>query len=213
MPRFFLILWTFIAFRLDRFLPKLALPFSLRILLGPLALIPCKHSKEVSLRLALERLGPIFIKFGQMLSTRKDLLDDTLAAELSKLQDNVPPFSSKQAQAIIEADLGRDVHNIFDHFDSKPLASASIAQVHTAQLKNGLDVVIKVVRPNILPVIQKDLKLLHLLARAIERFHPDGHRLHADEVVEDYQHTILDELDLQKEAANTSQLRRNFFRL
>ena len=198
------------VFRLDRFLPKASLSFFARLLLSPLALFPCKHSKEASLRLSLERLGPIFIKFGQMLSTRKDLIDDDLADELCKLQDSVPPFSSKKAQSIIEAELGQSVHELFDNFDSKPLASASIAQVHTAQLKSGLDVVIKVVRPNILPIIQKDIKLLQLIAKLVERLHPDGYRLHAIEVVEDYQHTIIDELDLQKEAANTSQLRRNF---
>ena len=210
MPRFLLIIWTFIVFRLDRFLPKTALPFWAKVLLSPLVLLPNKRSKEVSLRLSLERLGPIFIKFGQMLSTRKDLINDDLANELCKLQDDVPPFSSELAQEIIERELGQSVHDIFNHFDSNPLASASIAQVHTAQLKTGLDVVIKVVRPNILPVIQKDIKLLRLLAKLVERLHPDGYRLHAMEVVEDYQHTIIDELDLQKEAANTSQLRRNF---
>ncbi len=210
MPRFLLIIWTFIVYRLDRFLPKANLSLFIRMALSPLALMPAKHTKEVSLRLSLEKLGPIFIKFGQMLSTRKDLLDDELAAELSKLQDNVPPFSGEAAQTIIETELKKSVHELFHHFDSTPLASASIAQVHTAQLKSGLDVVIKVVRPNILPIIQKDIKLLQLLAKLVERLHPDGKRLHAIEVVEDYQHTIIDELDLQKEAANTSQLRRNF---
>ena len=210
MRRLLLIIWTVLSFRLDRFLPKDLLPLHMRLLLLPFYIFPKRHDDAESLRLALEKLGPIFVKFGQMLSTRKDLLNDELAEELEKLQDRVPAFSSQQAMAIMEQSLGRTVSDVFAEFDATPLASASIAQVHSAQLKNGLDVVIKVVRPGIDAVIEKDIKLLQSLARLIERFHPDGHRLHAIEVVDDYQHTIFDELDLQKEAANTSQLRRNF---
>jgi len=208
--RFFLIVWTIIAYRLDRFLPSDKLPWHIRLLLSPLCIIPARKGQAESLRLALEKLGPIFIKFGQMLSTRKDLLDDDLADELAKLQDDVPPFSNDKAISIIESELGQKVDTLFDDFESSPLASASIAQVHAARLRSGLEVVIKVVRPNIRPIIEKDIRLLEMLAKLIERFHPDGHRLHAIEVVEDYQHTIFDELDLQKEAANTAQLRRNF---
>ena len=210
MRRFLLITWTMLFYRLDRFLPKALIPLHIRILLWPFLLFPKRHSPAVSLRLALEQLGPIFVKFGQMLSTRKDLLADDLADELAKLQDQVPPFAAEQAFAIMSTSLGQPVEQVFASIDREPLASASIAQVHSATLNNGLEVVVKVVRPGILQVIELDIRLLQRLARWIERFHPDGKRLHAIEVVNDYRHTIVDELDLQKEAANTSQLRRNF---
>ena len=211
MTRLFTIIWVMARFRLDQLIELHLLPFWLRCLFFPLQLIPASNtSVAVRLRMALEQLGPIFIKFGQMLSTRKDLLDEELALELAKLQDDVPPFDSKKAIAIIERDLKQSVDNIFSSFDKKPLASASIAQVHAATLRNGHEAVVKVVRPDIRPVIEKDITLLFLLARALQRFHPEGKRLHPVQLVEDYQHTILDELDLQREAANTSQLRRNF---
>jgi len=162
------------------------------------------------IREALEALGPIFIKFGQMLSTRKDLLADDVAEELSALQDNVPPFDGKQARLLIEKAYGVSIEEYFDDFDSTPLASASIAQVHTAKLKNGKEIVIKVLRPNILPVIKRDIALLYIIARLAERYSKDARRLRAIEIVEEYEKTILDELDLMREAANASQLRRNF---
>ena len=211
MRRLFNILWIFINLRLDVFIDRDLLPWRLRLLLLPTALFPqTKTSKAVRLRLALEQLGPIFIKFGQMLSTRKDLLDDELAEELAKLQDDVPPFPNAEAITLIEKDLKQSVHEVFDNFEENPLASASIAQIHAATLKSGQEVVIKVVRPNIEKIIHKDIGLLYLIAKAIYRLHPEGKRLRPLELVEDYQHTILDELDLQREAANTSQLRRNF---
>ncbi len=211
MIRLLHILWIFVTLRLDVFIDRSLLPWYAKLVLLPIALFPQpKASAPVRLRLALEQLGPIFIKFGQMLSTRKDLLDDELAAELAKLQDNVPPFPSHVAISIIEKELRQPVALVFGSFDTKPLASASIAQVHTATLKNGQEVVVKVVRPNIQLIINKDINLLLILARAIQRFHPEGKRLHPVQLVEDYRHTILDELDLQREAANTSQLRRNF---
>lgn len=162
------------------------------------------------IREALEELGPIFIKFGQMLSTRKDLLPEEIAEELSSLQDNVPPFDGMKARALIEKAYGVAVEEYFDDFNTTPLASASIAQVHTAKLKDGKDVVIKVLRPNILPVIKRDIALLFIIARLAERYSKDARRLRAVEIVEEYEKTILDELDLMREAANASQLRRNF---
>lgn len=162
------------------------------------------------IREALEELGPIFIKFGQMLSTRKDLLPEEIAEELSSLQDNVPPFSGKKARQLIEQAYGVSVEEYFDDFETTPLASASIAQVHTAKLKDGKDVVIKVLRPNILPIIKRDIALLYIIAKLAERYSQDARRLRAVEIVEEYEKTILDELDLMREAANASQLRRNF---
>ena len=166
--------------------------------------------RGVRIRLALEDLGPIFVKFGQILSTRRDLLPDDIADELALLQDNVPSFSIEQSRAIIEAAYDDKIENIFASFTDQPLASASIAQVHTATLPNGDDVIVKVLRPNVEKIIRRDLVLLDYLARLAERFWADGKRLRPREVVDDYKHTILDELDLMREAANSSQLKRNF---
>ncbi len=166
--------------------------------------------RGVRVRRSLEELGPVFIKFGQMLSTRRDLLPDDLADELAKLQDDVPPFPQQQSVAIIERALGNPVEELFAHFDTTPMASASVAQVHAATLHSGEEVVVKVIRPDIEPVIRQDIALLFTLARLIGKYLPDGKRLRAVEVVADYEVTILDELDLQREAANASQLRRNF---
>ncbi len=166
--------------------------------------------KQERLAKALEALGPLFVKFGQLLSTRPDLLDVEVAAELAMLQDSVAPFSKEKSKAIIEKALGGCVSEHFASFEAEPMASASIAQVHAATLFSGESVVIKVVRPGIKKLIDKDLKLLKLGAWLIDRFHPDGKRLRPIEVVNDYQYTLLNELDLKKEAANASQLRRNF---
>ena len=145
-----------------------------------------------------------------MLSTRRDLLPDDIADELAKLQDQVPPFSQQQSIDIIEQSLGQSVEQIFLDFTPQPMASASVAQVHAATLHSGEDVVIKVLRPGIEKIIRQDIKLLFILARLIEKYFADGPRLRPVEVVEDYQHTIIDELDLMREGANTSQLKRNF---
>jgi ubiquinone biosynthesis protein len=145
-----------------------------------------------------------------MLSTRRDLLPEDIANELARLQDNVPPFPEEQAIAIIEKALGKPVTELYAQFDSAPMASASVAQVHTARLHSGDAVVVKVVRPDIEPVIRQDLALMFTLARLVARHLPDGRRLRPVEVVRDYELTILDELDLGREAANASQLRRNF---
>lgn len=164
----------------------------------------------VRMRQALEDLGPIFIKFGQILSTRRDLLPDDIADELAKLQDAVPPFSGQKARKIIEQAFGHPIEDVLNSFDEKPLASASIAQVHTAELKNGKQVVVKVLRPNIEQVIRRDVGLLYIIASLADRYWKDGKRLRPVEVVRDYEKTILDELDMQREAANAAQLRRNW---
>lgn len=162
------------------------------------------------IRRSLEDLGPIFVKFGQILSTRRDLLPDDIADELAELQDNVPPFPGEQARALIEKALGRPVTELFAHFDERPLASASIAQVHAATLLDGREVVVKVVRPNIQRTIRRDLSLLYVVADLAARYWPDGRRLRPREVVAEFDRTIIDELDLMREAASASQLRRNF---
>ncbi len=162
------------------------------------------------IRRALEDLGPIFIKFGQILSTRRDLLPDDLANELAKLQDRVPPFPGDQARVIIEKAYGQPVGELLDAFDEQPLASASVAQVHTAQLKDGTAVVVKVLRPGIEKIIRRDVDLLFTIARLAEKYWKEGRRLRPVEVIEEYEKTIFDELDLMREAANASQLRRNF---
>jgi ubiquinone biosynthesis protein len=164
----------------------------------------------VRIRLALEELGPIFIKFGQLLSTRVDLLPADLAVELARLQDRVPPFPGEQARALIEKSWGRPIEDVLDAFDEKPLASASIAQVHSARLKDGREVIVKVLRPAISKTIRRDVDLLFTVARLAQRYWPDGRRLRPVEVVREYEKTVFDELDLQREAANASQLRRNF---
>ena len=164
----------------------------------------------VRIRRSLEDLGPIYVKFGQILSTRRDLLPDEIAAELSKLQDNVPPFPGAQARRLVEESLGESVAQVFAKFDEQPLASASIAQVHAAQLKDGRDVVVKVVRPGIKRTIRRDIALLYTVARLANRYSQDVRRLRPLDVVAEYEKTIFDELDLLRESANASQLRRNF---
>ncbi len=161
------------------------------------------------LRVALERLGPIFVKFGQVLSTRRDLLPLDVADELTRLQDRVPPFPSAQAIALVERAFGRRIDEVFLSFDAEPVASASIAQVHFAVLKSGREVAVKVLRPGMLEVIEQDLALMHTLARLVERVWTDGKRLKPREVVAEFDIYLHDELDLVREAANAAQLRRN----
>jgi ubiquinone biosynthesis protein len=162
------------------------------------------------IRLALEELGPIFVKFGQAISTRRDLLPTDIADELAKLQDAVPPFPAEAAIAIIELAYDEPVDEVFERFDKEPLAAASIAQVHTARLKSGHEVIVKVLRPGVRSQIEGDLAVLRVLAGLADRYWQHGKRLRPLEVVEEYEHTILDELDLMREAANTAQLKRNF---
>ncbi|SOZ61463.1 2-octaprenylphenol hydroxylase of ubiquinone biosynthetic pathway [Cupriavidus taiwanensis] len=170
--------------------------------------------RGVRLRLALTRLGPIFVKFGQVLSTRRDLMPPDIADELAKLQDQVPPFDSAVAVRIIERSLGRPLDQLFETFEHQPVASASIAQVHFATLKggpsHGREVAVKVLRPGMLPVIDSDLALMRDMATWLERFWADGKRLKPREVVAEFDKYLHDELDLMIEAANASQLRRNF---
>ena len=161
------------------------------------------------LRLALESLGPIFVKFGQVLSTRRDLLPPDIADELAHLQDRVPPFPSAVAVATIERAFGRPVDQVFAQFDRTPVASASIAQVHFAVLSDGRQVAVKVLRPNMLPVIEKDLGLMRLMAGWVERLSADGRRLKPREVVAEFDKYLHDELDLLREASSAAQLRRN----
>ncbi len=167
-------------------------------------------SYPVRMRQALEDLGPIFIKFGQILSTRRDLLPREFADEFAKLQDAVPPFPGTQARAQIERAFGCPIEDLLDDFDETPIASASVAQVHGARLKDGKQVVVKVLRPDIERVIRRDVGLLLLIASLANRYWGEARRLRPLDVVADYKKTILDELDLQREAANASQLRRNW---
>ncbi len=169
-----------------------------------------REPRAVRLRRALESLGPIFVKFGQMLSTRRDLLPPDLADELAALQDRVPPFPSAQAVAVIEAYFERPVDEVFVGFERTPVASASVAQVHFAALPDGTEVAVKVLRPGIERVIAHDLSLLEAAAILLEKLWPEGRRLKPREVVAEFAKYLRDELDLGREAANCSQLRRNF---
>jgi ubiquinone biosynthesis protein len=162
------------------------------------------------LRLALQELGPIFVKFGQAVSTRRDLLPADIAHELAKLQDRVPPFPGNVARDIIERAHGRPVTETFSTFDEVPLAAASIAQVHVANLHDGTEVVVKVLRPGMATVIKRDLEVLYALAGLAQRYWSESRRLRPLEIIAEYEKTILDELDLMREAANASQLKRNF---
>ena len=171
---------------------------------------PNTDPRGVRIRRALEDLGPIYVKFGQALSTRKDLLPDDVSDELVKLQDRVPPFANEIACSIIEKELGMSIAEAFAEFDPAPLASASVAQVHTAILHTGESVIVKVLRPDIEERIRSDIGLLYELARFAERFWSDARRLRAIDVVAEFERTTLDELDLVREAANAAKLRRNF---
>jgi ubiquinone biosynthesis protein len=166
--------------------------------------------RAVRLRRALEELGPIFVKFGQVLSTRSDLFPLDIVAELSKLQDRVPPFDSDLAIAMIEASLGEHPDQLFARFERVPVASASIAQVHFAALKDGTQVAVKVLRPGMKKLIDEDVALMHIAANFINRVWADSKRLKIQEVVQEFDKYLHDELDLMREAANASQLRRNF---
>jgi len=169
-----------------------------------------RQPRAVRIRRALEDLGPIFVKLGQILSTRRDLLADDIAEELSRLQDRVPPFPGVLAKEIIEAVYGKPILETFAEFDETPLASASVAQVHTATLKDGKKVVVKVLRPDIEKTIRRDLGLMYYIANLAQKYWPDGRRLRPVEVIQEFEKIIFDELDLVREAANATQLRRDF---
>ncbi|NRO94661.1 ubiquinone biosynthesis regulatory protein kinase UbiB [Paraburkholderia sp. NMBU_R16] len=216
--RFIKIVYTVIRFGLDEMMLARINDRRVRFLLRISTIgRRFKSPPAVRLRLALESLGPIFVKFGQVLSTRRDLLSLDVAIELAKLQDQVPPFDSDVAIEIIEKSLGAKVDALFDEFERVPVASASIAQVHFAKAKAGQHagkpVAIKVLRPNMLPVIDSDLALLRDIAVWAERLWADGKRLKPREVVAEFDKYLHDELDLMREAANGSQLRRNFIGL
>jgi len=168
-----------------------------------------KEPRGQRLREALEALGPIFVKFGQVLSTRRDLMPPDIAEELARLQDRVPPFPSEVAVATIERAFGQPLEEIFSSFERQPVASASIAQVHFAVLKDGREVAVKVLRPNMLPVIDKDLALMRMMAGWVGKLSADGKRLKPREVVAEFDKYLHDELDLVREASNAAQLRRN----
>jgi ubiquinone biosynthesis protein len=178
--------------------------------LAPWHRIVRKTPRAVRIRKTLEDLGPIFVKFGQILSTRRDLLPEDIAGELALLQDRVAPFDGKLACTLVERAFHRPLGQVFARFDAEPLASASIAQVHAAALNSGEDVVVKVLRPGIENVIRRDVSLLYTVAGLAERYWSEGRRLRPREVVAEFEKTIYDELDLLREAANASQLRRNF---
>lgn len=206
------IIWVITRYRLDTLLPLQRLPWWLRLafLLSPLRLVPVgRRTGGERLRLALESLGPIFVKFGQLLSTRRDLLPEEVADELRRLQDQVPPFPGEEAKALVEAELRMPLDVAFAHFEPESLASASIAQVHAARLHSGEDVVVKIIRPAIDRVMRQDMALMYRVAGLLTLL-PEARRLRPVEVVRDYEATLFDELDLHKEAANTSQLKRNF---
>ncbi|MCK5522106.1 MAG: ubiquinone biosynthesis regulatory protein kinase UbiB [Thiomargarita sp.] len=170
-----------------------------------------KHlTRGMRIRLALEELGPIFVKFGQILSTRRDLLPDDIALELAKLQDKVAPFSGEEVRKILEKSYARPIDEVFAAFEITHTAAASVAQVHAARLHNGRKVVVKVLRPGIKSSIRKDIELLYLFAELAQRYWKDGRRLRPLEVVAEFEKTLYDELDFIREAANAAQLRRNF---
>ncbi len=162
------------------------------------------------IRLALEELGPIFVKFGQVMSTRRDLLPTDIADELAKLQDQVPPFPGEEAVAILNEIYGKPVDEVFARFDVEPMAAASIAQVHSAALQDGTEVIVKLLRPDVRLLIDRDLEIMYALAALADKYWETGKRLRPLELVAEYEKTIIDELDLMREAANTAQLKRNF---
>ena len=204
------ILFTILRFRLDRNLGRFV-GGAWWFRCSPFRLLPKPAQPDAArLREALEKLGPVFIKFGQVLSTRRDLLPADYADELAKLQDQVPPFASDTAVALIEQSLGRRIEELFATFEYTPIASASLAQVHAATLESGEEVVVKVIRPRIDRVIRKDLALIYTVAKLLEMLSGEARRLHLKAVVEDYEKTIFGELNLLKEASNTATLRRNF---
>ncbi|OGT19259.1 MAG: ubiquinone biosynthesis regulatory protein kinase UbiB [Gammaproteobacteria bacterium RBG_16_57_12] len=187
-------------------------PFRFLMYLAPWYWLRSKQQvpRGVRIRLALEELGPIFVKFGQILSTRPDLIPDDIIVELRKLQDKVPSFPGSEARCIIEKAYGHGLSEVFSQFDEQPLASASIAQVHAARLLDGREVIVKVVRPRIDRVIRRDVGLMYTVAVLAERYWGEAKRLRPVAVVGEFEKTIFDELDLLREAASASQLRRNF---
>ncbi len=209
--RLFRIIFVALKFGLDEFILAhertrwLRTPLNLLLFMRNIS-----QPRGVRLRLALESLGPIFVKFGQMLSTRRDLMPTDLADELAKLQDQVPPFPSEQAIALLEASYNKPLLEVFKSFERIPVASASVAQVHFAVLHDGREVAVKILRPGITATIAHDIALIKIAADAIEWLWEDGRRLKPRKVIEEFEKHLGDELDLTREAASGSQLRRNF---
>ncbi|NNM79570.1 MAG: ubiquinone biosynthesis regulatory protein kinase UbiB [Gallionella sp.] len=209
--RLITIIFVVLRFGLDEFLLAHERVRWLRVPLNILLFFrSTKRPRAVRLRLALENLGPIFVKFGQMLSTRRDLMPADIADELAKLQDQVPPFPSAQAIAILEANYRRPLGEVFQSFEELPVASASVAQVHFAVLPDGRHAAVKILRPGITKVIAHDIALLKVAADLMEKLWADGRRLKPKLVVNEFEKYLGDELDLTREAANASQLKRNF---
>ncbi|GBU15069.1 putative protein kinase UbiB [Polaromonas sp.] len=210
MFRGIFIVWTMLRFGLDELvLSSFEKPW-IRLLTRIVSLgRNLQAPRGERLREALERLGPIFVKFGQVLSTRRDLLPPDIADELARLQDRVPPFETAVAVAIIEKAFGKPLDLIFETFEQTPRASASIAQVHFATLPGGHEVAVKVLRPNMLAAFKKDLALMRMMAGWVEYASADGKRLKPREVVAEFDKYLHDELDLLREASNAAQLRRN----
>jgi ubiquinone biosynthesis protein len=209
--RLITIVWVALRFGLDEFFLGHERVRALRWLVK--TTLFWRHLSEpraVRLRRALEALGPIFVKFGQMLSTRRDLMPPDIADELARLQDRVPPFPAAQVRQILQRVYGRPVEQVFIQFDAEPIASASMAQVHFAVLQDGTEAAVKVLRPGLSEIIDHDLGLLEAAAMLVEKLFADGRRLHPREVVAEFRKTLFDELDLMREASNCSQLRRNF---
>ncbi|MBM7073401.1 ubiquinone biosynthesis regulatory protein kinase UbiB [Shewanella sp. 202IG2-18] len=212
--RGYFVIKTFLQYGVDELLPNKLKPWYFKLLRSMFFWLRNQH-KDLSggerFRLAMIALGPVYIKLGQMLSTRRDLLSDEWAEELAVLQDRVPPFDSSLARQAIEKELGEPIENLFDDFEAKPLASASIAQVHCATLKsNGKSVVLKVLRPNVESQIKADLQLMEQVATTLEKLLKDNRRFRPAEVIADYKNTILGELNLKLEALNAIKLRNNF---
>ena len=200
-----------VGYRLDELLDKVPALKSFKYFF---ILLPRKISKDSSLgeriRKALEELGPIFVKFGQVVSTRRDLLPEEIANELAKLQDQVTPFSKSQALEILNMTYDKSIDQIFKKIDDEPLAAASIAQVHSAKLSDGKDVIIKILRPNIQAQIEKDISALYIIARSLENFWSESEQVKPTEIVKEYEKTIINELNLKREAANAARLKKNF---
>lgn len=211
--RIFYILHVTAKHRLDQFLPWHWPFFPLKLFLRCLPSAwfrRPKNSKEDRLRLSLIELGPVFVKLGQLLSIRPDVLPIELIRELTQLQDRVPPFDSKTSVAIIEKELNKSIDELFLEFSHQPMASASVAQIHAARLPGGEEVVVKVIRPNIEKIIQRDFSILLTITHWLEKVWPDTQRYHPYTIVKDYKNTLLSELDLDIEASNTARFRRNF---
>ncbi|MDP6191101.1 MAG: AarF/UbiB family protein, partial [Gammaproteobacteria bacterium] len=211
--RILTLLRVLVRHRLDVPLLRQSIPFALRLAIWLMPwrhLVPVRGSEPQRVKNALIDLGPVFVKFGQLLATRRDLLAEEWVEPLASLLDKVPPFSGHIAQTIIEQAIGQPVTEAFKEFESTPLASASVAQVHAARLSSGEAVVVKVIRPGIKRVMRRDIRLMRAVARLLNTWVPDFRRLRAHEVINEFEKTLYDELDLQREAANASQLQRNF---